>query len=169
MNDDTETGDLTPPSDGDVQAETPPDRDGQDAKASRLSREAAKYRVQLREAETERDGLRAELDSMRRATLTAALSNHMDAAAAKDVTGAMTGDELTALFRDGAPDPKAVAQYAAAQIEAHPYMDIAAKARQALHDSEMRRPLTGGLDPKGEPRDPFSSALGERFQRSDMG
>lgn len=70
-------------------------------------REAAKYRRQLREVETERDGLAAQLEALRRAEAERLAGDHKLKPAALWAAGATLADLLDA---DGTVDPAKVAE-----------------------------------------------------------
>lgn len=63
----------------DVAPEVQPEPEATDAADSKPGRDAAKYRVRLREAEAERDGLKASRDQLARQLLETLLPRHLKA------------------------------------------------------------------------------------------
>lgn len=127
-------------------AETPgtattPTTDGHTADtASRASRDAARYRHQLRQTQAERDQLAETVTQLRRDAARHALTGRLNTKAAADVADQLTADQLANLYGPHGLDPDQLNQLAADQLAAHPYMaptDI----------NPLRRIPTGGSDP----------------------
>lgn len=101
---------VSVPPEPDRAAPDPPQAEGdppQDAADSKASKEAARYRRQLRAAEAERDGLAARLESVQRSQVDA----QVVAAGIKPAALWASGVELAALLgEDGTVDPKLVAE-----------------------------------------------------------
>ncbi|KAB7790557.1 hypothetical protein [Bifidobacterium leontopitheci] len=150
---DAQTTPPSPPS----ETESPQENE----RIAKLSREAANYRRQLREAQAERDSLKEAVSIMRRDGIAAALAglnhNGLTSEAARDVAAALTDEQLAELYPTGSPDADAVAALAAEQLKAHPYMS---RAGSPLVRSRARP--TGGTDPTARPRG-FDAALADRF------
>lgn len=88
--DETEPAQAAPePGDGDAQADEP------DAQDDRQSRDAAKYRRRLRETESERDTLAAQVEALQRAAIEAQAANEAIKPAALWASGVQLAELLT--------------------------------------------------------------------------
>lgn len=116
-----------------------------DANPGAASREAAKYRTQLRAAETERDALRANIDGMRRAEINRHAANVLNDPADLWLDTEVDLGEM--LDDDGLPDTEKVNAALAAVIDRHPKWQ-----RQSVTPPPTLKPtaeLRGGATPGG--------------------
>lgn len=92
----------------------------QDATPDKANREAARYRTQLRETESERDGLRGQLDVLRRAEVTRLAGAQL--ADGADLFRHTDAELATFLAEDGTVDAAKVTEAVKALAADRPYL-----------------------------------------------
>jgi glycine/D-amino acid oxidase-like deaminating enzyme len=152
MIDETPQDDSTP-----VEAAQPTDTPGDDAAPESPNREAARYRIKLREAEAERDSLATRLANMQRSQIDA----HITTMGVKPAAVWAAGAELPDLVGDdGVVDPEKIAQAVAK-----------AKAELGIDTSKHRPPVgslrSGAMAPQ-PPRNAWRDAFTPHSRRQEQ-
>lgn len=126
---------------------------------TRPERQAARYRVELREAQAQRDAALAMLDQARRALIEKDndIMSWVMSSARHDLTQAIPGEKLATFFdAQGQPDRDAIKEYVDSELERKPYLSCRNRLTDATKHIIRMHEGDGTFRLK---RDPLKQAL----------